>query len=311
MFKNLSSDLVERFRKGDEAALAELMQLLTPRLIGYVRSKRLSREDAEEVVLEAFMKLWRRQHFTGPRHLVGCAYETCNNLVKDHFRKKGLRIPESTGVNWETVPNPESDAGTAEVDTRELSIDDELKKLVERYDREILLRSYREKSRSVVEEAISLRTELVEAKEFHGGTVRSRRMRALERYEAFLRNLPEPEVDLPPAIGRQLVDWEEAAGGNRPPARLLLFHLPPKQQRLFAALLLRLSVVASVPEIQLRETLVAVLRLAEQTKSKQMRRDVQAFIQSGGFPDVELYAGLIPVVEPSGGSAAPGLSPTP
>ncbi|MEZ2444150.1 RNA polymerase sigma factor [Chitinophaga sp. RCC_12] len=54
----ISPFLLRRFREGDEEALRSLLDLLGPRVLGYCRKKVGIEEDAEELLLDIFLKLW-------------------------------------------------------------------------------------------------------------------------------------------------------------------------------------------------------------------------------------------------------------
>lgn len=53
---------IRRLQRGDEAVLRELLTVLGPKVLGYCKKKTGSNEDAEELVLDIFLKFW---HYRG------------------------------------------------------------------------------------------------------------------------------------------------------------------------------------------------------------------------------------------------------
>lgn len=65
-----AATLFARFRGGDEAAMAELVALLTPILWHTVRAQRLDRDNAEDVVQSAWLALVRNAEKIADSHAV-------------------------------------------------------------------------------------------------------------------------------------------------------------------------------------------------------------------------------------------------
>ncbi len=51
-------DWIRRLHRGEEAVLRELLTVLGPKVLGYCKKKTGSDEDAEELVLDIFLKFW-------------------------------------------------------------------------------------------------------------------------------------------------------------------------------------------------------------------------------------------------------------
>src|SRR5207253_4360309 len=83
--------LVERFRRGDPEALSALFDMYVDRVYGYARHILGSREDAEEVTSEAFLKAFRRAaDFRGESPFHGWLFAIARNLCRDRLRQPRL-----------------------------------------------------------------------------------------------------------------------------------------------------------------------------------------------------------------------------
>ena len=83
--------LVERFRRGDPDALATLFDMHVDRVFGYALHILGSREDAEEVAGEAFLRAFRRAaDFRGDSPFHGWLFGITRNLCRDHLRQPRL-----------------------------------------------------------------------------------------------------------------------------------------------------------------------------------------------------------------------------
>ncbi len=61
LFKNSDKLLVEKLKQGDEAAFADLFDKYSSKLYAVSRKLRMEHEEAEEVVQEVFLKIWRNR----------------------------------------------------------------------------------------------------------------------------------------------------------------------------------------------------------------------------------------------------------
>lgn len=81
------TDQIAGLKKGDEAALRQLFEQLYPRLCHFARSLLHQDIEAEDVVQEAFLKLWgQRQHFHSLASVRSFLYvsirNACLNILK-------------------------------------------------------------------------------------------------------------------------------------------------------------------------------------------------------------------------------------
>ncbi|AZQ69155.1 RNA polymerase sigma factor [Silicimonas algicola] len=103
--------LLVAFANGDAAAGRDLVARLAPRLFGYSVRVLGDRAEAEDVVQETMMKLWKvapdwRQ---GEAQVSTWAYRVAVNLCTDRLRRRKVRGQ----VPLETVPEPEADIASA------------------------------------------------------------------------------------------------------------------------------------------------------------------------------------------------------
>lgn len=98
------TDLIAGLQKGEEAALRQLFEQLYPRLCYFARGILQHDIEAEDVVQEAFMKLWRqRQQFNSFAALRSFLYisarHTCLNILKHqrvvHHHESGIQAEEA------------------------------------------------------------------------------------------------------------------------------------------------------------------------------------------------------------------------
>lgn len=82
--------LVTKVREGEVWAFNRLFSLYSPRLfhfaVGYLKSK----EDAEEIVQDVFVKVWeRRQHLRAELSFKAYVFKIAFNAILNQIRKKG------------------------------------------------------------------------------------------------------------------------------------------------------------------------------------------------------------------------------
>ena len=100
----------ERLLARDEGALAELVALASPWLLGVTQSILRDREESEEVVFEVFGTAWDRIHEVepDPRGLMPWLLRVARNRAIDRIRRRGRRLrtadqAHSLGVLGESV----------------------------------------------------------------------------------------------------------------------------------------------------------------------------------------------------------------
>ncbi|HEB83458.1 MAG TPA: sigma-70 family RNA polymerase sigma factor [Bacteroidetes bacterium] len=101
--------LVERARRHDPDALAELCERLYPELYRYIAYRVGGKEDAEDLTSELFLRMVRSiKNLKGS--IRGWIYRIAENLVTDYYRRRAVR----RGVIGEiespdTMPSPQAD----------------------------------------------------------------------------------------------------------------------------------------------------------------------------------------------------------
>ncbi len=103
-----------RLASRDERALAELVELLSPWLLGIAQSMLRDRDEAEEVVLETFRIAWDRVPAPdeGPRGLIPWILRIARNRTVDRIRSRSRRL----GIVERLTPVEESVAAAVEPD---------------------------------------------------------------------------------------------------------------------------------------------------------------------------------------------------
>ena len=95
-------DLRARLAARDERALAELVDLLSPWLLGLTQAMLHDAAEAEEVVMETFRVAWEKvpPPDVGPRGLVPWLLQVARNRAIDRLRARGrrLRLMERLGA---------------------------------------------------------------------------------------------------------------------------------------------------------------------------------------------------------------------
>ena len=96
------ADLLSAFAAGDRSAALELTQRLTPRVMGQAYRLLGNRAEAEDVVQDAMMRLWKiAPDWDAERALVTTwLYRVVANLCTDRLRKRGR------GVALEAIEEP-------------------------------------------------------------------------------------------------------------------------------------------------------------------------------------------------------------
>lgn len=111
------SRLVERFRQGDAHALSALFERHVDSVYAYARHILGSREDAEEVVSEAFLRAFRRAaDYRGECPFRGWVFGIARNLCRDRLRQpRLLTVPSGEACEPAQDATPERLALRADV----------------------------------------------------------------------------------------------------------------------------------------------------------------------------------------------------
>ncbi len=92
-------DLVRRFRAGDEAAFDEIVKSLTPRLHALAVRSLGSAEAAEEVVQDAWVRMYDRiGDVHDPAAFVGWAIRVTLNRIHDEYRARARERTAKEGL---------------------------------------------------------------------------------------------------------------------------------------------------------------------------------------------------------------------
>jgi RNA polymerase sigma-70 factor, ECF subfamily len=109
--------LVERFRQGDAQALSSLFEMHVDRVYAYARHILGNKEDAEEVVSEAFLRAFQRaSDYRGDGAFRGWLFAIARNLCRDKQRQPRLMIvPVDDALDAAVEASPERQAVQADV----------------------------------------------------------------------------------------------------------------------------------------------------------------------------------------------------
>ncbi len=100
-------DLVRGLKAGDNKSFKELQRLYYPRLYAFAAKKLWNKEDAEDVLQQAFLKVFRYiKAFEDGRNLISWMFAVVNNLCKDVLGKR-MRRNEVPLPDWENVVDDE------------------------------------------------------------------------------------------------------------------------------------------------------------------------------------------------------------
>jgi RNA polymerase sigma-70 factor (ECF subfamily) len=117
------SELMERLARDDDAALDALIVTFAPALLRFARRALVDPADAEDVVQDAFVRVWRARHRWQPSACVSTYLYTiltrlCLNRRRSLFRRPAhIPLPEADdGAHPDDgAPNPERLAASAEL----------------------------------------------------------------------------------------------------------------------------------------------------------------------------------------------------
>jgi len=115
--------LVERAQGGDEHAFAQLYDRYVDQIYGYVRRRVGSREVAEDLTGDVFLRAWRRfDRFQWQGVDLGAWLATiARNRVHDHFKSARFRLERTTDEIGDRDPGPSTDHPERVAEARELA----------------------------------------------------------------------------------------------------------------------------------------------------------------------------------------------
>lgn len=112
-------ELLLRLRHGEEDALRSLLDLLGPKVLAYCKKKVGNDEDAEELLLDIFLKLWHfREKIDQTADVQVLLFTIARNHILNFIRQKATR-QLATIAPAETIPQQE-DAVRQRMDYNEL-----------------------------------------------------------------------------------------------------------------------------------------------------------------------------------------------
>ena len=178
-------ELISRAKEGDQDAFGQLV--LTHQNKVYTLCVHLlgSREDAEDLAQEAFLKAWRSlDGFLGESSFTTWMHRLTTNLCLDHLRKQSRRQNVSVAVSLDdeeaTVPEPVDQSGDPHEELeraeRQRALAKRLQELPEHYKKPLVMREVGGMSYQ----------EIADALELDLGTVKSRIARARESLRKIL-----------------------------------------------------------------------------------------------------------------------------
>ncbi len=184
--------LVERSRRGDPQALAELYRRHAPSLLGYLEQITSGRADAEDILHETFLRILEgRGHYAERGRFRSWLFTVASRLAADQRRRD--RRHEALALSVSSPPPPVDPARAAEHGDLLAVVESVLADLPLDYAQAFYLR---------VHEGWSYR-DIAEACGDPEGTLRSRVHHALKRVQAALRGLDRDEPARPPLVDRK------------------------------------------------------------------------------------------------------------
>jgi RNA polymerase sigma-70 factor (ECF subfamily) len=174
------------FQQGDEPAYGLLVQRYKDDLTNFAQRFLGDRDDAEDVVQETFVRVWRKRgSYTPAAKFSTWVYTIASNLAKTRLRRLSLRRfvrlggPHADGPEYDLPDDGAGPDGAAESMLREERIQEALKSLPVKYREVIVLRDIQQLS---YEEIVAITGSAM-------GTVKSRINRARAVLRDSLRDL--------------------------------------------------------------------------------------------------------------------------
>ena len=155
-------DLLAAYGRGDGRAAQELARRLTPMLMGYAYRMLKDRAEAEDVVQETMLRLWRAAPGwqTGEAKVSTWAYRVAGNLAIDRLRKRRTVDLDAAGEPEDGQP---SVAEQMQDETRLAALSDAIGQLPERQAAALTLRHFEGLSNPEIAETLDVGVEAVES----------------------------------------------------------------------------------------------------------------------------------------------------
>ena len=113
------SELIRRYRSGDEEAFEEIFFTHSPKVSSYVYRRISSPEDARDIVQQTFLNLHRsRSELREDAPLSPWIMTIARNLCHDHLRRQGRRAPTSPIVEAPLAGTPHPEDHLARQESR-------------------------------------------------------------------------------------------------------------------------------------------------------------------------------------------------
>ena len=155
-------DLLAAYGRGDAAAARVLAVRLTPMLMGYAYRILKDRAEAEDVVQETMLRLWRAAPGwqAGQAKASTWAYRVAGNLAIDQLRKRRSVDLEAAGEPEDGQP---SVAEQMQDRARQVALSEAIAELPDRQAAALTLRHFEGLSNSEIAEALDVGVEAVES----------------------------------------------------------------------------------------------------------------------------------------------------
>ncbi|HEY8388900.1 MAG TPA: RNA polymerase sigma-70 factor [Parasegetibacter sp.] len=182
IYINDDSELLQRFRSGDDDAFAQLYRKYNKKVFFYVRKFTNDLSEAEDISSECFIKLWnRKETFHTMESIAAFLYVAARNSCYDLLRHTKMKAEKQAELT-ELLYEPDEDYFRAEQIRLELLklISKEVDKLPARM-REIFLLSYSEGLKPA---------QIAERLQLNVQTVKNQRLNAVRLLKAALADHP-------------------------------------------------------------------------------------------------------------------------
>jgi RNA polymerase sigma-70 factor (ECF subfamily) len=161
--------LMRRVREGDEDAFSEIVQRYKNPLVNYLTHLVRSRERAEEVAQDAFVRLYRNAaNYREQERLGPYLYRIATNLVVTDVRREkrlSLLLPRLNASTTQTVPSPDEGLFVDEIQRK---VSAALGALPVKYRAPIVLCDIEEWSYEEIARALECRVGTVKSRIFRG-----------------------------------------------------------------------------------------------------------------------------------------------